>query len=87
MITMNPTTGTKQTSCHHPLRPVSWSLRVAAAIDGSSIPSENRPLSMLLIIDAAADTRTMKRANHQYSERLAFPVKSAYLERQIWIDS
>ena len=59
----------------------------AAAQVGSSVPSENKPLSTGEIMDAPALTKNVNKMNHQYSERLAVPEKSAYLEKQTWMDS
>ncbi len=56
-------------------------------MDGSSVASVKRALSLGLITDAAALTRRVKRTNHQYSERDARPLKSAYFAKQIFMDS
>src|SRR3712207_518895 len=41
----------------------------------------------LLIIPKPKPTNTINNANHQYSERDARPLKSAYLDKQVLIDS
>lgn len=84
---MKPITGTKAISCHHPLRFVSCSLLVAADNAGSSVPREKRPLRSGLIIEVAKLTKAKNSMNHQYSERDALPLKSAYLPKHTLIDS
>ena len=86
-ITMKPITGTKAISCHHPLRFVSCNLLVAAANAGSRVPIEKRPLRIGLIIEMAKLAKTKNSMNHQYSEREALPLKSAYLPKHTLIDS
>ncbi len=87
MITIQPTIGIRLISCHHPLRLVSCSLRVAAAMIGNKVPSENRMLTKCAIDAATRPPTKQNNANHQYSERVALPLKSAYFEKQTLIDS
>ena len=51
--------------------------REAAASDGSSNARQNSMLSVSLTMDSATLPMTRNRANHQYSERLARPLKLA----------
>lgn len=49
--------------------------------------SENSPLSDWETMDAAALANRKNKANHQYSERVAVPLKSAYFDKQVVIAS
>ena len=84
---IQPMIGIRLISCHHPLRFVSCSLRVAAAMIGNIVPSEKRMLTVGEIAWAAIPPRKQNKANHQYSERDALPLKSAYFEKQTLIES
>ena len=79
--------GTSTISCHQPLRLVSCSLLVAAAIDGNNVASEIKPLKMELNSDVATLAKITNKKNHQYSERDALPLKSAYLVKHVLTDS
>ena len=85
--TIQPTKGMKPINCHQPLLPVSCSLLAPAAIEGSSVAKENKPLSTGDIKEVAALTRKINSTNHQNSGRLAVPLKSAYLVKQVLIAS
>jgi hypothetical protein len=51
------------------------------------VARENRPLSTGDISEVAALTRKMNSTNHQNSGRLAVPLNSAYLLKQVLIAS
>ena len=55
--------------------------------EGNKVPRRKMVLTRSLTKDVATPTRTMNRKNHQYSDRDARPLKSAYLERQTRTDS
>src|SRR3954451_3310784 len=91
--TTMPATGTRTKSCNQPLRPVSRNLRVPAASKGRSVarkntaPRERAGSEVGVATDAATPARVRKRANHQYSDLDAVPLKSEYLVKQTRIDS
>ena len=97
-ITSTPPIIVKYSNCHQPLLPVSWSLLVATAIQGSRnirlmIRDKISPVGSPILYAAAA-TRSapnpmikVNKKNHQYSLRLALPLKVTYLPMQVEIDS
>jgi hypothetical protein len=54
---------------------------------GRNTPNENNPPTLELMVDAAAEARKTNRIHHQNSDRVARPLKSAYLEKPVLIDS
>lgn len=66
---------------------MSWSRRAPTAKPGNKTAREKRADTLSLTMPAAAVARNTKRHHHQNSERDARPEKSAYLEKQVWIDS
>ena len=75
-----PTNGTKQISCHQPLRPMSCRRRAVTAIMGTRN-------TMLEIPQVTIPTRFTNSMNHQYSERRARPSKLANLLKHTLIAS
>jgi hypothetical protein len=78
---MAPIIGTKLIKSHHPLLPVSCSLRTPTAKDGKKTAREYRPVNgntefrprMDCNIESAIETMKLKSMNIQYSLRLALP--------------
>ncbi|MNH48105.1 hypothetical protein D3C79_1116960 [compost metagenome] len=66
---------------------MSCNLRVAAEMDGSKVAKAKMPPRTSLIDERPRLTRIMNSTNHQYSERLARPLKSAYLLKHTCTDS
>ena len=79
--------GASARSCHQPLRFVSCSLLVPAASIGSKVASANNEQTLGEMVHAAALPSTTARKNHQYSVRVARPLKLAYLARQAFTAS
>ena len=86
---IQPITGIIHSNCNQPLRLVSCKRRAPTAKCGNMVARENKPPSMpeWFTIFSAADAKNKNSTNHQYSERLARPLKSAYLLKQVLIDS
>src|SRR3954453_18188588 len=93
---IQPTIGIRPIRIHHPTREVSCNRRMPTARPGRNkarvargliTPPLQLPPSPVPRIAsrmlATIDTSTVNRANHQYSERRARPLKSTYLLRQI----
>jgi hypothetical protein len=90
--TIHPTNGTSTMNHHHPLLPVSWSLRTVTASEGINTASEYRPPSTPVLLapvptfvpmtaSMMARTKlmiTLKSTNIQNSWRRARPPKTAY---------
>ena len=87
IIMIQPMIGIKPTSCIHPLLSISCSRRVVTAMYGISVASENNRGSLSLMTLKEMLAMIVNRAHHQNSDLLALPVKSAYLEKQVLIES
>ena len=97
-ITSIPPIIVKYSNCHQPVLPVSWSLLVATAILGSrnirymirdKIWPVGSPILYTATVTRSAPNPMIKvnKKNHQYSLRLALPLKMTYLPMQVEIDS
>jgi hypothetical protein len=84
---IHPIKGISPSSSNHPLRFVSCSLRAPTARQGKRVPRLKRIDTVSLITVAAIEAKTTNRVHHQYSDRDARPLKSAYLEKHVLIDS
>ena len=84
---IHPITGMIQSSWNHPLLSMSCSLRAPTARPGKIVPSKKSASTFSSMMFEAIDANTTNRVHHQNSGRDARPLKSAYLEKQILIDS
>ena len=66
---------------------MSCSLREPTASEGNKVARENIQETGLLTYSSNTATTKQNNANHQYSGRLARPLKSAYLAKQALIAS
>src|SRR5579862_5309247 len=91
---MPPTNGTKEIKIHHPLRPMSWSLRTVTPSDGRSTAQRystiNKREGLKLMPGATpptATSTTMTREfinwKNQYSFRRARPSNTAYFFKTV----
>src|SRR5487761_2637827 len=87
MTRIRPIKGISTINCHHPLRSMSCSRRATTAMFGRNTPRENKAETTSPTTEAAAEARNTNSIHHHISGRDARPLKSAYLEKQVLIDS